>query len=109
MQQRTYLLLLHDAVRSHIAALGSRQKERLREKLEFLRHGMWDAGVRVKKLRGGRSSFEARLTRGDRILFTLGRAPAASAPGGDSVLARKAVIVRLRWTARVVSAAKVRL
>ena len=83
MQQRTYLLLLHDAVRSHIAALGSRQKERLREKLEFLRHGMWDAGVRVKKLRGGRSSFEARLTRGDRILFTLGRAPAASAPGGE--------------------------
>ena len=83
MQQRTYLLLLHDAVRSHIAALGSRQKERLREKLEFLRHGMWDAGVRVKKLRGGRSSFEARLTRGDRILFTLGRAPAARAPGGE--------------------------
>lgn len=82
MQQRTYLLLLHDAVRSHIASLGSRQKERLREKLEFLRHGMWDAGVRVKKLKGGRSSFEARLTRGDRILFTLGRAPAADAPGG---------------------------
>ncbi|MDE0223041.1 MAG: DEAD/DEAH box helicase family protein, partial [Spirochaetaceae bacterium] len=83
MQQRTYLLLLHDAVRSHIAALGSRQKERLREKLEFLRHGMWDAGVRVKKLKGGRSSFEARLTRGDRILFTLGRAPAAGVPGGE--------------------------
>ena len=82
MQQRTYLLLLHDAVRSHIAALGSRQKERLREKLEFLRHGMWDAGVRVKKLKGGRTSFEARLTRGDRILFTLGRAPAAGVPGG---------------------------
>ena len=82
MQQRTYLLLLHDAVRSHIASLGSRQKERLREKLEFLRHGMWDAGVRVKKLRGGRSSYEARLTRGDRILFTLGRAPVTGAPGG---------------------------
>ena len=83
MQQRNYLLLLHDAVRSHIASLGSRQKERLREKLEFLRHGMWDAGVRVKKLRGGRSSYEARLTRGDRILFTLGRAPATDAPGGE--------------------------
>ena len=82
MQRRTYLLLLHDAVRTHIASLGSRQKQRLREKLEFLRYGMWDTGVRVKKLRGGRSSFEARLTRGDRILFTLGRPPAATAPGG---------------------------
>ena len=84
MQQRQYLLLLHDAVRSHIASLGSRQKARLREKLEFLRHGMWDIGVRVKKLRGGRSVFEARLTRGDRILFTLGRPPAAAAPGGPA-------------------------
>ena len=84
MQQRQYLLLLHDAVRSHLASLGSRQKERLREKLEFLRHGMWDIGVRVKKLRGGRSVFEARLTRGDRILFTLGRPPAAAAPGGPA-------------------------
>ena len=85
MQQRKYLLLLNDAVRSHIASLGSRQKERLREKLEFLRHGMWDTGVRVKKLKGGSSSFEARLTRGDRILFTLGRPPATTAttaPGG---------------------------
>ena len=82
MQQRRYLLLLHDAVRSHVASLDSRQKGRLREKLEFLRNGMWDGGVRVKKLRGGRSSFEARVTRGDRILFTLGRPPAADAPGG---------------------------
>ena len=82
MQQRKYLLLLHDAVRSHIATLGGRQKERLRAKLEYLQHGMWDTGVRVKKLKGGRSSFEARLTRGDRILFTLGRPPATNAPGG---------------------------
>ena len=82
MQQRRYLLLLHDAVRSHLASLGSGAKRRLREKLEFLRHGMWDGGVRVKKLKGGRSSYEARVTRGDRILFTLGRPPAADAPGG---------------------------
>ena len=38
--------------------------------------------MRVKKLKGGSSSFEARLTRGDRILFTLGRPPATTAPGG---------------------------
>ena len=76
--RRKYLLLLHDTVRSHIASLGKREKRRLREKLEFLQHGMWDAGVRVKKLRGGRSTFEARLTRSDRILFTLSR-PAQTA------------------------------
>ena len=49
---------------------GQTRETRLREKLEFLQHGMWDAGVRVKKLRDGRSTFEARLTRSDRILFT---------------------------------------
>ena len=92
MQRRTYLLLLHDAVRSHIASLGSRQRRRLREKLEYLQHGMWDTGVRVKKLRGGRLSFEARLTRGDRILFTLGRPPAASAAGGAAASADAARI-----------------
>ena len=76
--RRKYLLLLHDSVRSHIASLGKREKRRLREKLEFLQHGMWDAGVRVKKLRDGRSTFEARLTRSDRILFTLSRPPQAA-------------------------------
>ena len=92
MQPRTYLLLLHDAVRSHIASLGSRQRRRLREKLEYLQHGMWDTGVRVKKLRGGRLSFEARLSRGDRILFTLGRPPAATAGGGAAASADAARI-----------------
>ena len=82
MQKRRYLLLLHDAVRSHLASLGCDAKRQLREKLDFLRDGMWDGGVRVKKLKGGRSTFEARVTRGDRTLFTLGRPPAADAPGG---------------------------
>ena len=76
--RRKYLLLLHDTVRAHIASLGKRERRRLREKLEFLQHGMWDAGVRVKKLRDGRSTFEARLTRSDRILFTLSRPPQAA-------------------------------
>ena len=73
---REYVLLLHDTVRAHVASLDARAKLRLREKLEFLQEGLWDAGVRVKKLRGsGRAVFEARLSRGDRILFTLGEAP----------------------------------
>ena len=53
-----------------------------REKLEFLQEGLWDAGVRVKKLRGsGRAVFEARLSRGDRILFTLGEPPDGNGAG----------------------------
>ena len=71
---RTYILLLHDTVRAYLLSLGSRARQRLREKLEFLQHGLWDTGVRVKKLKGAaRAVFEARLSRGDRILFTLGR------------------------------------
>ena len=50
------------------------RRRQLREKLEFLENGIWDAGIRVKKLRGtSRVVFEARLNRGDRFLFTLGR------------------------------------
>ena len=49
--------------------------ERFREKLEFLASGLWDSGLRVKKLKGkaGRLVFEARISKGDRLLFTLGR------------------------------------
>ena len=79
---RNYTLLLHDTVRAHVVSLDVRAKQRLREKLEFLQEGLWDAGVRVKKLKGsGRAVFEARLSRGDRILFTLGEPPAADGNG----------------------------
>ena len=82
---RNYTLLLHDAVRAHMVSLDVRAKQRLREKLEFLQEGLWDAGVRVKKLKGsGRAVFEARLSRGDRILFTLGEPPAADANGNGA-------------------------
>ena len=82
---RNYTLLLHDTVRAHVVSLDVRAKQRLREKLEFLQEGLWDAGVRVKKLKGsGRAVFEARLSRGDRILFTLGEPPAADANGNGA-------------------------
>ena len=78
---RTYILLLHDTVRTHLLSLGDRARQRLREKLEFLQLGLWDAGVRVKKLKGAaRAVFEARLTRGDRILFTLGTGMRGATP-----------------------------
>ena len=40
-----------------------------------MRGGLWDAGLRVKKLKGstGRVVFEARFSKADRMLFTLGR------------------------------------
>ena len=82
---RNYTLLLHDTVRAHVVSLDARAKQRLREKLEFLQEGLWEAGVRVKKLKGsGRAVFEARLSRGDRILFTLGEPPAADGNGNGA-------------------------
>ncbi len=74
MPDDRYLVLLNDALKGHVLSMGGRARARLREKFEFLENGFWDAGVRVKKLRGtaGRVVFEARLNRGDRLLFTLG-------------------------------------
>ena len=78
---RTYTLLLHDTVRAYLLSLGGRARQRLCEKLEFLQHGLWDTGVRVKKLKGAaRAVFEARLNRGARILFTLGRGADGATP-----------------------------
>lgn len=55
--------------------LDKAEKRRLREKFEFLEAGIWDAGVRVKKLKGASRKviFEARASKGDRIIFTLGK------------------------------------
>ena len=85
---RTYTLLLNDTMRAHLVSLGRRARQRLREKLDLLKEGMWDGGMRVKKLKGsGRRVFEARLSRGDRILFTLGQ-PAADNPDTSDRLTR---------------------
>lgn len=53
--------------------LSRKEKERLREKFEFLEAGIWDSGIRVKKLKGlsGKVIFEARLSkRGKDHLYT---------------------------------------
>jgi hypothetical protein len=74
MPEEKYLVLLNEALKSHFLSLGDRERRRMREKFEFLESGFWDTGVRVKKLKGraGRVIFEARMDRGDRLLFTLG-------------------------------------
>ena len=83
---RTFRLLLHDTVRSHVVSLGRRARRRLREKLDLLQDGMWEGGLRVKKLKGsGRAVFEARLSHGDRILFTLGQPPADNGDGATRI------------------------
>ena len=70
-----YILLINDAMKRFVVELGVQEKTRLREKFEFLQNGLWDLGVHVKKLKGisDKTVFEARLSRGDRIIFTLGR------------------------------------
>lgn len=75
MNVSKYILLLNAEAKSHFLTRSDQEKKRLREKLEFLENGLWDAGVRVKKLKGvsDRVVFEARLSRSDRIIFTLGR------------------------------------
>ncbi len=67
-------VLLNDSLKRHVLGLEPGERRRLREKFEFLESGMWDAGVRVKKLKGiaKRVVFEARISKGDRLLFTLG-------------------------------------
>ncbi|MFW6138137.1 MAG: UvrD-helicase domain-containing protein [Spirochaetota bacterium] len=70
-----YILLLNNTLKEYFLTLDDQKKRRLREKFEFLQNGIWDAGVRVKKLRGisGKVIFEARLSQDRRLLFTLGR------------------------------------
>lgn len=75
MENTTYLLLLNERLKKEILSLPAKERERILEKLSFLENGMWDAGVRVKKLKGPSSKvvFEARISKGDRLIFTLGR------------------------------------
>lgn len=75
MNHPKYILLLNHCLKRHLLGLSRKEKERFREKCEFLEAGIWDSGVRVKKLKGvsGRVLFEARVSRGDRIIFTLGK------------------------------------
>ncbi len=75
MENTSYLLLLNESLKKDILSLSTKERERVLEKLSFLENGMWDAGVRVKKLKGPSNKvvFEARISKGDRLIFTLGR------------------------------------
>ena len=75
MEEHNYTLLLNYCLKRHMLGLSRKEKERLQEKFEFLEAGIWDSGIRVKKLKGisGKVIFEARLSKGERIIFTLGK------------------------------------
>jgi tetratricopeptide (TPR) repeat protein len=75
MAGREYAVLINDAFKRQMDGMGQAELGRIREKLEFLASGLWDTGLRVKKLKGPAGSvvFEARLSKADRLLFTLGR------------------------------------
>jgi tetratricopeptide (TPR) repeat protein len=70
-----YIVLISDTLKRHLDGLDASELAKMREKLEFLASGLWDAGLRVKKLKGPAQSvvFEARISKSDRLLFTLGR------------------------------------
>lgn len=77
------MVLINDTVKKYLLKQPTAAREKIREKFEFLETGIWDGGLKVKKLKGGSSKylFEARLDRGNRILFTLGhRGDTAAAP-----------------------------
>ncbi len=50
MPDTRFIVLLNEALKGHLLSLPARERERVHEKFEFLAHGIWDAGVRVKKL-----------------------------------------------------------
>jgi hypothetical protein len=75
MANTPYLLLLNERLKKDILSQPTKARERILEKLSFLENGMWDGGVRVKKLKGPSNKviFEARISKGDRLIFTLGK------------------------------------
>lgn len=70
-----FKVLINDIFKKHLLLQPRDYRQRVREKLEFLENGIWDGGLRVKKLKGTspRCVFEGRLDAANRILFSLGR------------------------------------
>ena len=75
MDKPNFLVLLNERLKKELLNLPTKERERLFEKFSYLENGMWDTGVKVKKLKGPGKKviFEGRLNKGDRVLFTLGR------------------------------------
>lgn len=68
-----YQVLINDTVKNYLLEAGAASRRQLRKTFEFLESGLWDGGLRIKKLRGspGKTVLEGRLNRSDRLVFTL--------------------------------------
>ncbi|MCP5102143.1 MAG: hypothetical protein GY950_02125, partial [bacterium] len=77
------IVLINDAVKKYLLKQPKDIRKKIRDKFEYLESGIWDGGMKVKKLKGTSSKFvfEARLDRGNRILFTLGGAAPPAVKG----------------------------
>ncbi|HEY9766209.1 MAG TPA: UvrD-helicase domain-containing protein, partial [Chroococcales cyanobacterium] len=67
-------IFVHPSFLNKIALLSSQDRQAIYKCVEKLRNKQWDAGLRVKRLKGfSRRIWEARTDRGDRLLFTFDR------------------------------------
>lgn len=70
-----YRVLVNDAVKGYLISTPQATRQRFRKAIEYLENGLWDGGLRIKKLHNlsGKVVLEGRVSRSDRLLFTLGR------------------------------------
>ena len=69
-----FTVLLHPNVVELLRSSSTGLRCQLQKTLERLQLGYWENGTRVKLLRGARKLvYEARVTRGDRLLFTVAK------------------------------------
>ncbi len=68
-----FKVLVNDAVKRHLLLIPEKERQQIRKSFEFLENGLWEGGLRIKRLHGvSRVVLEARLNRSDRIVFTMG-------------------------------------
>ena len=74
-------VLLHPDLYQRLRQSDRPARGRVWKALRRLRDGHWSGGTRVKRLRGiGHPVYEARTDSGDRLLFTMARAPLSAEP-----------------------------
>lgn len=76
-----FRILVNDNVKKLLLEMEADSRRQMQKACEYLENGLWEGGLRIKKLHGatGKTVLEARLNRGDRLLFTLGRGHGESA------------------------------
>jgi len=80
-------VLINDTVKKYLLKQPTDIRKKIRDKFEFLESGIWDGGLKVKKLKGSSDKyiFEARIDRANRIIFTLGQGQ-PKGPGQENSL-----------------------